>query len=143
MTTMHLNSQVQKGGGCAHGLRVFGRTPNVPIGRVPNPHFSGFVNHKAARAIETHHLHVVIHQIRQASLTGDFNGELNLYSGRRFPQLRNTGFPLDQSAFSVLQIEKRKGGDGYAQESLLGIWGVGWGYALVHFRGSYLEVALE
>ena len=56
MTTMRLNPQVRQFGGFATGQSVFGRTPEMPIGAVCNPHFEDFANPKEARETETHHL---------------------------------------------------------------------------------------
>ena len=92
MTMMHLNSQAQQFGGFTPGQRVFGRTPKMPTGAVSNPHFTDFMNPKDARTTKTHHLLGIIHQIRQASSTADFNGKLTLRINRRLRQSTNGGF---------------------------------------------------
>ena len=78
MATMRLKSRTRQFGGFTHGGRVFGRAPEMPIGAVGNPHFEDFTNPVGAPAAKTHHLLWAIQQIRQASLTAYFSGELNL-----------------------------------------------------------------
>ena len=51
-----------------------------------------FANPKEPRATKTHNPHGIIRQIRQASTAADFNGELNLRSDKRFPQIHTGGF---------------------------------------------------
>ena len=77
MTTMRLNSQVQQFEGFGPGW-VFCMNPEMPIGAARNPNLGDFMNPKGAQATKTNHLLGAIRQIRQASLTADFNGQLNL-----------------------------------------------------------------
>ena len=44
MDMVHLNSQVLQFGGFAHGRRVFGRAPKMPIATVCSPNFADFAN---------------------------------------------------------------------------------------------------
>ena len=53
MAMMHLNSQVQKYGGFAHGRRIFGRAPKLPIGTAGNPFFGDFTNPAGAPTAKT------------------------------------------------------------------------------------------
>ena len=104
MTMVRLNSHVHRSVAPTPGRRVFGRTPKMPIGAVSNPNFADFTKPKEAGTTKTHHLLVVIRQIRQASLAADFNGELKLRSNRRFRQLRNGGDFL--GAIRVFPVHK-------------------------------------
>ena len=113
MTTTHLNSQVRKFDGFAHGQRVFVGAPKMPIGAVGNPHFDDFMNSGEAPTAETHHLFGAIRQIRQAPLAADFSGELNLATGGRIreSEMKNSyyvklRFPSDKSE------NKKAEGDG-------------------------------
>ena len=54
--------------------------------------FSDFVNPKEARKTKTHRIFLIIRQIRQASVTGNFNGKLNLRINRRARQSGNGQF---------------------------------------------------
>ena len=58
----------------------------MPIGAAGSPHFGDLTNPKDARKTKTHHLLGIVHQIRQASITEDFNRKLNLRLNRRFPR---------------------------------------------------------
>ena len=81
-------------------------------------------------------------QVRQSSPAEDFNGKLNLRMGRRLLQLWNGGGGfLGRSAF-LSTNPKTKGGNRRMGPWII-IGGFGEIYALVHFRGSYLEVGLE
>ena len=82
----------------------------MPIGAVGNPHFEDFTNTKEDRTTRTHHLLGAIHQIRQASITADFNGKLNLRLIRRLRQSVNGVF-LAQSVFSLLTSRGGKRGN--------------------------------
>ena len=82
----------------------------MPTGTVGNPHFEDFANPKAAQSIKTHHLVGVIHQIRHASLTADFNEKLNLCVNRRFRLSRDDECPCAKLCFPRQQIGKQKGG---------------------------------
>ena len=65
------------------GREFFGRTPKMPIVTVGNPHFEDFTNPAGAPTTETHHFLGAIQKIRQALLTADFSGELNLALRKR------------------------------------------------------------
>ena len=109
MTTMHLNPQVQKFGGLTPVRGVFGRAPKMQIGTVGNPHFSDFVTPKEAQTTKTHRLLGIIHQIRQSSLTEDFNGKLDFRLNRRVRRSRNGEFSRANRRFSFLPIGQQKG----------------------------------
>ena len=83
MTTMRLNSKVRRFGGFTPGRKVFGWTPEMPIGAVGSPHFEDFMSPVEAPNTKTHHLIRGIQQIRHASLIADFSGKLNLALRKR------------------------------------------------------------
>ena len=112
MAMMRLNSQVRQFYGFAHGERVFGRPPKMPIGAVCNPHFLDFTSPIASPTAKSHHLLGASHQIRQPSLTAGSSGKLNSASRKRIRESK-MGKCLGRSAFFLRQIGKQKAkGDG-------------------------------
>ena len=131
MTMTHLNSQVQQLGRFAHGQRVLGRAPKMPIDTLGTPHFSDFMNPKEAPVTKTHHLLGTIHQIRQSSTTEDFNGKLSLRLNRRFRQSANGGFSWANRCFPFYQSGNQRGKRRLSPWVIIGRF-MG-GFDLVHF----------
>ena len=109
MTTMRLNSQVRQFYGLTHGQRVFGGAPKCRLGRWEVRILAIFKNPMDAQSIKTHHSLWANRQIRQASLTEDFNGKLDLCINRSFRQSRNGVF-LGPIGLSMPTNRKTKGG---------------------------------
>ena len=140
MAALHLNSQVQQYDGFTPGQRVFGRKPKLPIGAAGNPNFTDFANPIVAQAAKSLSLVNTIPQIRKASLEADFNGEMQLCLERRVRNIKTEEFCLGQTVFfdgEKMESDKRWQGPGIV------IARYGGAYALVHFRGVYLEVSLR
>ena len=108
MPTMRLNSQVRQFDGCAPGQRVVGRTPEMPIGAIGNPHFEDFTNPKDATNTKTHQLIYVIRKKRHSSLNSDFNNKLNTVLHMRFRETKSVEFFLRKAVFFLSANRKAK-----------------------------------
>ena len=122
MTMVRLNSPVQQFGWFAKERRVFGRPPKMPIGTVDSPNFADFTNPMDEQSTKTYHLIGIIHQIRQASLTADFNGNLNLRIDRRFRQSGNGGFLGPNGVFLDTNRQTKGGTSDGPMGNYWGIW---------------------
>ena len=140
MAMMRLNPQVRQFDGFAPGRRVFGRKPKMAIGAVSNPHFEDFTHPVVEPATKTHHLSAIIRQVRKASRNADFSGRLNLTSNKRI-----RGSKMKNSFYARLFPRCDKSEKGEIRRLGRGIITGCFGgkYALVRFRGAYLEVDLD
>ena len=140
MTSLRLNSQVQQYDGFTPGKRVFGGAPKLPIGTLGNPNFNDCVNPKTAPTAKSMSLLRTIFQIRRASLEADFSGKINVCPSTRLRSRKTEEFCLGQTVYFYTErktkAEKRWQGPGII------IPRYGNQYALVHFRGTYLEVSM-
>ena len=113
----------------------------MPIGAAGNPHFGDFMNRKDAQTTKTRHSLVAIRQIRQASITADFNGKLNFPLNSRLRGSGNGGFSWAKRFFPGIKSGNEGGKRRLRPWVIIGRF-VG-KFALVHFRASYLEVDLD
>ena len=90
----------------------------MPIGAAGSPHFGDFTNPKEDQAAKTHHLPGIIHQIRQSSVTADFNGKSNL-SKYAIATIGKCGVSLRRAAFRLAENRKTKGGNAGCDHWLL------------------------
>ena len=94
----------------------------MPIGAAGSPHFADFMNPKDSQSTKPHHLLDMIRQIRQASLTEDFNGELDFRINRLFRQSGNEGFLAAIDVFPIYKSENRRGNAGLPMGNYWEIW---------------------
>ena len=83
----------------------------MPIAAVGDPHIVYFMNPVEAPAAKTHHWLGGIRQIRQASLTADFSGKLNLSPNKRIRESKMGNSFYAKLCFPYRQIGKRKAKD--------------------------------
>merc|ERR1712112_176904 len=138
MTALHLNSQVQLYDGFTPGKRVFGRTPKLPIGTVGNPNFPDFMKPVTAPTTKTLSLLNTIFKYEKHLWKRILTEKMQLRLERRIRNFKTEEFCLCQTVFfwtaRKLKSDKRWQGPGII------IARYGSTYALVHFRGAYLEV---
>jgi len=140
---MHLNSQLQQSGGFTPVQRVFGRTPELPIGAIGNPFFGYFMNQAEAHTAETRNLISAIYEIRHASSKADFRNKLDTTLIRRVRNAKMKNIFRGNQFTLWPQIAKNKEEEGKWVGPGIIIGRFGYKYALVHFRASYFEVDLE
>ena len=104
---MRLNSQVQPYGGFTPGRRVFGRTPQLPIGPICNPFLGYFMNLAGAPTAKRRNLISAIYEIRHASLTAHFQNKLNTTLIRRAMGAKMGNF-VGRSIYFVAANRKNK-----------------------------------
>ena len=103
---MRLNYQSRQFGGFAPAQRVSGRTPEMPICAIGNPHFDDFMNPEWAPAAKTHGLVGLNHKIRRASLNADFINNLNTALRRGERDTKSEESFLCRTVFFYLQIAR-------------------------------------
>ena len=73
LSAMRLNAQAQKYDGFTPAGRVFGRTPEMPIGTADNPFFSDFTNPEDPTVARAQKAIAKLSEIENSSLESDFN----------------------------------------------------------------------
>ena len=113
----------------------------MPIGKAGDPHIGDFMNPKVAPAAKTHHLLRAVHQIRKASLTADFSGELNYDLEKRLRGSDMRSFLRAKRFHPGHKSENRR------RKALVrnmgNYWKIWERICASSFRGSYLEVDLD
>ena len=142
MATMRLNSQVRQFDGFTPGNEFTGERQKKPIWTIGNPFFGDFTNTIGAPEAKVHGVISVIHNIRQASLNADFSNKLSTTLHRRVGSTKSEEFFLWGTVSFIAENRKAKGEKKWSAPGI--IIGRFWNkYALVHFRGSYLEVDID
>ena len=108
MITMPLNSQVRQYDGFTPGRRVFGRTPEVPIGAVGNPFFEYLMNPAAAPTAKTQNLISTLFKLRQASLNADFQSKMDTTPIRRVRNAKTGEYLLGVVGAVFFTVANRK-----------------------------------